>query len=263
MKKWLLYIAALMMAVTAQADVLGEYSFVGTLGDKIPMRLKFAVNADDIAVGEVFYPKAKNPAPILVVGAPTENGWYCLKEYQDDGTITGILSFCIEGEGSVEGAYISEGTWTNPKTGKSFPMKHFKKNDDAVNGPFDVTDFLDYDQQQDFDHEYVYYLWNPQYERMLGGTVRMTYAGKNKWHFMVSNTPGSIAEGRSAPDRPAILGETTHDYFYYEHLNECDYGFSAHFFKRFVVLKTTSSPETLGCFKGGGSFDGVYIKVKK
>ena len=39
MKKWLLYIAALMMTVTAQADVLGEYSFVGTLGDKIPMRM--------------------------------------------------------------------------------------------------------------------------------------------------------------------------------------------------------------------------------
>ena len=68
MKKVLLFFA-LMLAMAAQADVLGEYSFVGTLGDKIPVRLKFAVNGDEIAVGEIFYPKAKNPAPILVVGA--------------------------------------------------------------------------------------------------------------------------------------------------------------------------------------------------
>ena len=61
MKKVLLFFA-LMLAMAAQADVLGEYSFVGSLGDKIPVRLKFAVNGDEIAVGEIFYPKAKNPA---------------------------------------------------------------------------------------------------------------------------------------------------------------------------------------------------------
>lgn len=36
MKKVLLFFA-LMLAMAAQADVLGEYSFVGTLGDKIPV----------------------------------------------------------------------------------------------------------------------------------------------------------------------------------------------------------------------------------
>ena len=47
MKKLLSIITVLMLAVTAQADVLDEYSFVGTLGEKIPVRLKFAVNGDD------------------------------------------------------------------------------------------------------------------------------------------------------------------------------------------------------------------------
>ena len=90
---------------TVHADVLGVYSFEGTLGDKIPAKLKFAVNGDEIAVGEIYYPKAKNPAPILVVGAPTEDGWYCLKEYQSDGTITGTMLFKIDGEDTAGGAY--------------------------------------------------------------------------------------------------------------------------------------------------------------
>ena len=98
---------------------------------------------------------------------------------------------------------------------------------------------------------------------MMGGNVKFRGAGKYKLHFEVSNAPGNIAEGKSAPDRPAVLGEATHDYFYYENVNECGYGFSAHFFKKFVVLKTTTQHETVGCFGMGVAFDGVYIKVKQ
>ena len=211
MKKVLLFFS-LMLAIAAQADVLGEYSFEGTLGDKIPVRLKFAVNGEEIAVGEIYYPKAKNPAPILVVGSPTnDEGWYYLKEYQSDGTITGTMLFRIVEEEN-EDPYIAEGTWTNP---------------------------------------------------MMGGNVKFRGAGKYKLHFEVSNAPGNIAEGKSAPDRPAVLGEGTHDYFYYENVNECGYGFSAHFFKKFVVLKSTTKHETFGCFGMGVAFDGVYIKVKQ
>ena len=261
MKKVLLFFA-LMLAMAAQADVLGEYSFVGTLGDKIPVRLKFAVNGDEIAVGEIFYPKAKNPAPILVVGAPTEGGWYYLKEYQSDGTITGTMLFRIE-EDENEEAYIAEGTWTNPRTEKSLPMKNFQTNDDALTGPIDVTAYLDYEDPQNIGREYAYSIWNPRYGSMMGGCVKFRGAGKNKLHFEVSNAPGNIAEGKSAPDRPAVLGEATHDYFFYENVNDCGYGFSAHFFKKFVVLKTTTKYDTLGCFGMGVAFDGVYMKVKQ
>ncbi len=97
---------------------------------------------------------------------------------------------------------------------------------------------------------------------MMGGNVKFRGAGQYKLHFEVSNAPGNIAEGKSAPDRPAVLGEATHDYFNYENVNDCGYGFSAHFFKKFVVLKTTTPNETLGCFGMGVAFDGVYVKVK-
>jgi len=262
MKKVLL-LFCLMLALTVQADVLGEYSFVGTLGDKIPVRLKFVVNGDDIAVGEIYYPKAKNPAPILVVGEPTKNGWYYLNEYQNDGSITGTMLFKIDGEDNVEGAFISEGTWTNPRTEKSLPMKGFETNQDPVDGHIDVTSYLDYEDPQNIGREYAYSIWNPRYGAMMGGNVKFRGAGKHKLHFEVSNAPGSIAEGKSDPNRPAVLGDYTYNFFYYENVNECGYGFSAHFFKKFVVLKTTTGHETLNCFGMGAAFDGVYIKVKQ
>ena len=260
--KMALLFFSLMLTLTAQADVLGEYSFEGTLGDKIPVRLKFAVNGEEIAVGEIYYPKAKNPAPILVVGAPTRDGWYYLKEYQSDGTITGTMYFRIVEEENEE-PYIAEGTWTNPRTEKSFPMKNFTTNDDALTGRIDVTDYLDYEDPQNIGREYVYSIWNPNCQSMMGGHVNFRGAGKYKLHFEVCNVPNNIAEGRSDPDRPAVLGEATHDYFIYENVNDCGYGFSAHFFKKFVVLKTITPYETLNCFGAGVAFDGVYIKVKQ
>lgn len=245
---------------TVQADVLGVYSFEGTLGDKIPMTLKFAVNGDEIAVGEVLYLNAKKPAPILVVGFLKEDGSYVLEEYQNDGTITGIMNFKIEGEDTAGGAYISEGTWLNPKTEKSFPMNHFESNEEMVDVPY----FLDYEDPQNIGREYAYRLYNPRYEEMMGGTVKFRGAGKHKLHFEVYNAPGYVAQGKSDPDRPAVLGDYTYDFFYYENVNECGYGFAAYFFKKFVVLKSlTTEPETYDCFDKGMSFDGVYIKVKQ
>jgi hypothetical protein len=249
----------MLMAVTAQADVLGTYSFEGTIGDNIPAKIKFAVNGDEIAVGEIYYPKAKNPAPILIVGEPTKDGNYYMKEYQSDGTITGIMFFKIEGEDTAAGAYISEGTWTNPRTEKSLPMKHFETNEEVVN----VTDYLDYEDPQNIGREYSYSIWNPNQKTMMGGHVTFRGAGKHKLHFEVCNVPNNIAEGKSEPGRPAVLGDYTYDYFNYDNVNECGYGFSAHFFKKFVVLKTTTGYDTLGCFGMGVAFDGVYIKVKQ
>ena len=60
-----------------------------------------------------------------------------------------------------------------------------------------------------------------------------------------------------------VLGETTHDYFIYNDANDCGYGFSAHFFKKFVVIKSITGFDTFGCFGHGVTFQGVYIKVKQ
>ena len=257
MRKLLFVIVISLLALSAHADVLGEYSFEGKIGDNIPFKVKFCVNGDEIAVGEIYYPKAKHPAPILLVGSMVEDHYY-LREFQSDGTVTGILMFGII-EDENEETRITDGIWTNPKTGKEIRMKNVHMNGEYV----DVTTYLDYEDPQNIGREYSYSMWNRHYNSMMAGNVKFRGAGKNKLHFEVSNCAHNIAEGKSSPSRPAVLGETTHDYFIYNNVNECGYGFSAHFFKKFVVLKTVSGPETLGCFGMGASFDGVYIKVKQ
>ncbi len=258
MKRLCTFIAAVMLAVMASADVLGEYSFEGTLGNNIPVKIKFCVNGDEIAVGEIYYPNAKNPAPILIAGWMVGD-IYLLSEYQSDGTITGIMSFEIDENTHAEGPVIVNGTWSNPRTMKELEMKNMCSNGDIV----DVTRYLDYEDPQNIGREYSYSVWNPAYKSMMGGNVKFRGAGKYKLHFEVSNCVRNIAEGKSAPNRPAVLGESSHDYFNYENVNECGYGFSAYFFKKFVVLKTTSGAGSGDCFGMGASFDGVYIKVKQ
>lgn len=256
--KLLSLIICLILSMMAQADVLGEYSLEGTLGDKIPVKLKFCVNGDEIAVGEIYYPKTKDPAPILVVGYYDEDiDRYFLNEFMPDGTITGVMTFNIEGEDHE--ATITNGVWTNPRTDKTFDMKNFHSNGEFIN----VTDYLDYEDPQNIGREYAYQLYNPRYGEIMGGTVKFRGAGKYKLHWEISNSPGNIAEGKSEPDRPAVLGEATHDYFIYNDANECGYGFSVHFFKKFIVIKSITGYDTFGCFGQGVTFQGVYIKVKQ
>ncbi|MBQ3804340.1 MAG: hypothetical protein II844_00850 [Prevotella sp.] len=259
MKKILNIMVLLLFVITAaKADVLGEYSFTGTLGGSVPVKLKFCVNGDQIAVGEIYYPKAKHPAPILVVGRADDDGHYFLREFQSDGTVTGYMMFDIADE-NTPAEHIVEGMWINPRTGKELRMTKMYADNEFV----DVPKYLDYEDPQNIGREYAYKIWNENYKSMMGGSVEFKAAGKYKLHFKVSNCPQNIAEGESEPNRPAVLGESTHDYFNYDNVNECGYSFSAHFFKKFVVLKSTSDYDTYGCFGMGATFDGVYIKVKQ
>ena len=243
--------------LTVHADVLGEFVLEGTLGDKIPVEISFCVNGDDIAVGEIYYPKAKHPAPILIVGVMGESSsFYTFSEYQDDGTITGYISLEIEEDNN--GPYFVKGTWINPKTQKEFPLKLV-----CTGTSVNVTKYLDYEDPHHIGREYSFKEWSVRDNCMMGGHVKFRGAGENKLHFEVCNVRHNIAEGKSDPDRPAVLGETTHDYFIYNDVNECGYSFSAHFFKRFVVLKTISDYNSLQCFGMGAAFDGVYMKIKQ
>ena len=254
---------ALVFALAVQADdVLGQYSFVGMLGDRIPVRLKFVVTSDSVAVGEIYYTKVKRPAPILVVGNITAEGTCSLTEYTNKGVVTGTMLFYMEVDKTTGGVRISEGTWTNPKTEESLLMNDFRTNDDAATGIIDVTKYLAVEGIQDIGNKYAYSVWNPGYGEMMGGIVKFRKAGERELHFDISNTPGNIAEGKSEPNRPAVLEGSANDRFNYGNVNECGYGFSARFFKNFVVLKTTTGYDTLGCFGMGVSFDGVYIRIR-
>lgn len=249
-----LTVAAMMLPTVTRADILCEYSFEGTLGDNIPVKLKFAVNGDEIAVEEILYLKAKEATPILVVVEMLSEENLCLREYQSDGTITGDMTFRVET--FADGTFIREGTWTNPRTGKEFEM-FLQTNEETV----PIAEYFDYEDPQNIGREYAYSIWNPRYGAMMGGTAKFRGADKHKLHFDICNALGNIADGKSDPDRPAVLGNFTYDFFEYENVNDCGYGFGAYFFKRFVVLKTLTPAD--GCFGMGVAFDGVYMKIKQ
>lgn len=235
--------------LTADAQTIKErYAFEGTLDGKTSVRLAFEVNASKIAAGHIYYPKAKHPAPIMIIGYKHANGMFHLNEYQADGEITGSLSLTISG-GKLTGQ------WTHPRTEKDLTFTNMR----SISFPKGFGGLLTPESPNKLGHYYNYNKYHTGMRALMGGNVTLKAAGKNRVHFDISNVPGNIAEGKSAPGRPAVLQGNT---FTYTNVNECGYGFKAIFFPRFVVLESTTDYETMGCFGAHTAFDGIYIKTK-
>ena len=85
------------------------------LDGRISVTIAFQKNEDNTVAGYIYYPKAKNPAPIMVVGSVSrhnETDFYTLNEYQPDGKVSGFIT--LEHK-LVDGwDYQVQGTWTNP-----------------------------------------------------------------------------------------------------------------------------------------------------
>lgn len=128
MKKKLLTLALALfgMAITMVAQSEVHY-LKGKLNGKIAFELMYevkAVSSNDIrTAGYMYYPKAKNPAPILIAGNREQ-----LEEYQPDGEITGKLDLSYN---KVDGGYqFKSGTWTNPNTGRKLPLTNVEELND-------------------------------------------------------------------------------------------------------------------------------------
>ena len=113
--------------------------FKALMNGKIPVEVMFQTtrNQDDewMTAGYLYYPKAKNPAPILIV-----EGWHPEKpiqskdenetvsrftEYQSDGEMTGILYVTyVEVEGDFQ---MRKASWKNPTTGRVLQLSNFKE----------------------------------------------------------------------------------------------------------------------------------------
>ena len=229
------------------------------LDGRIPVIIAFQENNDDNVAGYIYYPKAKRPAPIMVAGYVThgkDGDFYSLNEYQADGIITGSI---VLQQQLVDGwDHQVTGTWTNPKTQKELKLADVKFSREMPDW-FNKS-LLAPEDPGNIGREYSFQRWRQGYDAYMGGHISFRAAGKNKVYFECGNVVNNIAEGRSDDGRPAVLKGNR---FEYREVNECHYGFSATFFPRFVILKTITDYETLGCFGAHSAFDGVYIKIKQ
>lgn len=93
------------------------------LDGRISVIIAFQENNDNVVAGYIYYPKAKHPAPILIIGSVSHQNdadYYNLSEYQSDGLITGDISIKHQ---LIDGwDHQVEGIWTNPKTRKEMKL---------------------------------------------------------------------------------------------------------------------------------------------
>lgn len=120
--------------LSAQNYVYDElHVFKGLLNGKTAFELAFQearYNGEPRCAGYIYYPNAKTPAPILIVGQyleadpkdPYADNLYHLafEEYQPDGVNTGKIDISYY---EVEGDYtFKKGTWINPDNRRRLPM---------------------------------------------------------------------------------------------------------------------------------------------
>jgi hypothetical protein len=251
MMKRVLLMMMLMFTLGMSAQTIVErVALQATLNGKIPVRVAFEVDAEKTAAGEIYYPKAKNPAPILIVGYKMPDGDYYLREFNSKGEVTGIVH--VERKAGKFSGY-----WTNTRTEEGLRFTNLR----TIAFPKACGGKLLPEDPAHIGREYRYSFYHTGMKEMMGGTATFKGAGKNRIHFDISNVPGNIAEGKSEQGRPAVLHGNQ---FVYNNINECGYGFKAIFYKQFVVFETTSDyGTTTDCFGAHTTFDGVYIKVKE
>ncbi len=125
--KLVLSIALLVCATCAKAQTAFEHhGFKALLNGKIQVEVAFETAMNDgeqITAGYIYYPKAKTPAPILLVKDGDR-----FVEYQPDGEITGSLSLAYT---QTNGTFrMQKGSWKNPTTGKVLQLSKFAEMHD-------------------------------------------------------------------------------------------------------------------------------------
>ena len=91
------------------------YTLEAKLNGRTPVIITFQKNEKDIVAGYIYYPRAKNPAPIMIKGI-YDNGTYDLRERLDDGTTTGYICLKCDKDENWSGG------WANPTTHKELKL---------------------------------------------------------------------------------------------------------------------------------------------
>lgn len=125
------------LIVTAQ-KVTENRGFKAVMNGKYAVEVFFqtaCTNGEWQTAGYIYYPKAKSPAPILIVEnwgnekqivSDEDNVFDCrFVEYQPDGEMTGIIYLTYA---EVEGDFqMLKGSWKNPTTGKVMSLSNFQE----------------------------------------------------------------------------------------------------------------------------------------
>ena len=124
--------------VIAAQEVTENRGFKAVMNGKYAVEVFFQTAHNDgdwQTAGYIYYPKAKSPAPILIVEnwgnekqivSDEDNVFDCrFVEYQSDGETTGILYLTYA---EVEGDFqMLKGSWKNPTTGKVMRLSKFEE----------------------------------------------------------------------------------------------------------------------------------------
>ena len=133
-----LLLAVCTLSVSAVESCCFKAMLNGKIAVEVALQTVYNVyEGQSMTAGYIYYPKAKNPAPILIVEhwgeekhiAPKEKGvvYSRFVEYQPDGEITGLLYLTYSG--MEENLQVRKSSWKNPTTGRVLQLTNIETLD--------------------------------------------------------------------------------------------------------------------------------------
>ncbi|MGU3375734.1 hypothetical protein [Chryseobacterium sp. M5A1_1a] len=224
-----------------QKSTDGNYSFSGLIDQKIPVELTFSVSKN-VVLGQIIYVKTKEKKPIKIIGALNSGNYYLLKEFGNDGNISGTIDAVLK-NGKLEG------DWSSTKSDKVYSLALYIQPKVQPK-----PEILLPTPSYNFAGTYTYQYGEKGYQ----GSISIKKIKDHTYSYEI----GSVTSdpGRNIAD---ASGEVMikNNQFTIEINQSC--AFLVEFYHGFLTITSTNSGQMTDCEFGlNATLEGTYLKVK-
>lgn len=214
--------------------------WVGNLAGRIPVLVHYQRDGE-IVVGEITYLNTKHKTPIRLLGTVTANKTYRLLEFDQAGTITGIITSHPVGRAFT-------GQWSSPTTGRELPLQLARKDMRMVSAAIRADP-----AHLSGTYFYRYGVAGRQ------GTFTLTRLASGRASFeLVAVTD---APARNIADVPLDTVNLAGTAFTYAVAETDNCAFQVRFYKDFMVVRYTKGDCAVQ-FGHNATAEGIFIKTE-
>lgn len=221
----------------------------GKLGDKIPVRVQYHVydsiaygNYGKLVVGRITYRNTSSQTPIPLIGYVTNDCYFELREFQKDGTISGIINGTEKGESF-------EGNWGKPYSKTNYTI-HLTRKDTIVPSA---------DIRANADAIYGNYAYQFGDKGYLGELKLTPIDAKQAKLYMFSVTSAPSRNMADLIDNDTIPAAQTTFVHQVSGTQKC--AVKLRFFKHFVMVNYPENSPCQYAFGARATYEGFYYKV--
>jgi hypothetical protein len=243
----ILFIVGVCKGQEKKAGILDhdKFSYSGFINKKIPVTLSLTILGDNTVFGEIKYLKAKNPAPIKIIGVFNIEKEYVLMlcEFEKTGNIRGI----IRGKLNDHEQKLT-GDWGSIKSDVTYPLNLNYKEHSTIKPTIVTT--------SNFEGEYAYHYGETGFD----GVIKLTKEKSGTYAYAIGTVTGDKTKSIATASGTGLVIED--DECVIEVNKTCR--FKVTFYEGFLKISAMDENMNSCGFTGvNATLQGSYLKIKR